>query len=237
MKLSRILFPPPFRARHYKRTFVASPDDEASQPSRALMDVALASVRQTLEVDISDVCRRLPAASWSPDMWPGEHYRLLAGLVAHLQPRTVVEIGTDTGLSALCLLKYLPPAGRLVTFDLIPWKNIRGTYLAPDDFADGRLTQELGDLADPAVFEKHAPLISKADLIFADGPKDGRFEPAFAAHLDTLEFDRAPYVLFDDIRDHHMLRFWRQMRKPKLDISSFGHWTGTGLVHWDAGQP
>jgi hypothetical protein len=30
-----------------------------------------------------------------------------------------------------------------------------------------------------------------------------------------------------------MLRFWRELKKPKLDISSFGHWTGTGMVMWE----
>jgi hypothetical protein len=201
------------------------------------MEVTLAAVRRTLDVDISDICERMPPVQWSPGLWPGEHYRLLAGMVAHLQPSTIVEIGTDTGLSALCLLKYLQPGGRLVTFDLTPWNHVRNTCLVGDDFSDGRLTQELADLTDPAVFQRYAPLISKADFIFADGPKDGRFEPAFAEHLDTIKFDRPPYVLFDDIRDRNMLRFWRELRKPKLDISSFGHWTGTGIVHWCESQP
>lgn len=233
MKLSKILFPPPFQARHYKRTFIASPDDEAAHASPALIETALACARKTLEVDVSDICGRVTRRDWDPGLWPGEHYRLLAGLAAHLRPETVVEIGTETGLSALCLLKYLPPHGSLTTFDLVPWQEIDGTYLVPGDFADGRLRQELIDLAVPEAFAQHAALFAQADFIFVDGPKDGRFEPALAARLDTVEFTRPPYVLFDDIRDLNMLRFWRELRKPKLDISSFGHWTGTGLVRWE----
>jgi hypothetical protein len=144
----------------------------------------------------------------------------------------VVEIGTETGLSALCLLKYLPADAKLVTFDLIPWQEVPGSYLTPADFADGRLTQVLADLSDPAVFKQHETLFAQADLIFADGPKDGKFEPAFAALLDGVDFTHAPYVLFDDNRDRNMLGFWRELPKPKLDISSFGHWTGTGLALW-----
>lgn len=233
MKLSHLFFPPPFSARHYKRTFVASPDDEASQPSREVINTTLEAVRKTLDVDITDVCKRLPPVSWNPQMWPGEHYRLLAGFVAHLQPKTVIEIGTDTGLSALCLLKYLPSDGHLATFDLIPWKDISNTCLNQNDFADGRFTQELADLSNPAMFEKYAPLIAKADFIFADGPKDGKFEYAFFDHLNSVKFEKAPYILFDDIRDRNMLGFWRKLKKPKLDISSFGHWTGTGLALWE----
>ena len=28
------------------------------------------------------------------------------------------------------------------------------------------------------------------------------------------------------------LRIWRAIARPKLDVTSFGHWTGTGLVEW-----
>lgn len=232
MKLSSIFFPPPFQARHCKRTFMASLDDEASQPTRDVIEFALAIVRTTLDTDISDVCQRVRFTEWSPNTWPGEHYRLLAGMVAHLAPTRIVEIGTHTGLSALCLLKYLQPAGSLITFDLIPWNKLPDTCLTPADFADGRLRQIIADLADHKTFRQHAPELARADIIFVDGPKDMKFEPSFAAYLDTLVFDKAPWVVFDDIRGMNMLKFWRELRKPKLDISSFGHWTGTGLVHW-----
>jgi hypothetical protein len=38
--------------------------------------------------------------------------------------------------------------------------------------------------------------------------------------------------MFDDIRFWNMLRIWRNVAAPKLDITSFGHWSGTGLVDW-----
>ena len=231
MKLSRLFSPPPFDARHYKRTYIACPPDEA--PATEIIEGALAFARKTLTVDIDDVCRRMPPAAWRPEVWPGEHYRLLAGIVAELQPKTVVEIGTHTGLSALALLKYLPPAGRLVTFDLIPWDQISGTCLRSGDFAPERFAQEIADLANPAVFTRHAALLSAADLIFVDGPKDKKFEPALAALLDTLSFAQPPWVVFDDSYDLNMLRFWRELKKPKLDITSLGHWTGTGMVRWN----
>jgi len=66
MKLSHLFSPPPYKARHYKRTFVASPEDEASQPSRAVVEFALDAVRRTLDVDVDCVCARMPPARWSP---------------------------------------------------------------------------------------------------------------------------------------------------------------------------
>jgi len=233
MKLSRWIAPPPVRARHVKRTFVSSLDDDPAQPTRDLIEMVLKVVKRTLDVDLSDVSQRMPPPQQWPDIWPGEHYRLLAGLVAHLQPTTVVEVGTHTGVSALSLKKYLPPSGKLVTFDLLKWDTIPGTSLCQSDFDDGRLVQTIANLADPGTFREHADLLASANLIFVDGPKDRRFEPAFARQLDQLRFTAPPWVLFDDIRDLNMLQFWRDIKHPKLDISSFGHWTGTGLVYWD----
>ena len=40
-------------------------------------------------------------------------------------------------------------------------------------------------------------------------------------------------MIFDDIKDLNMLRFWRRLAKPKLELMSFGHWTGTGLTLWE----
>jgi hypothetical protein len=44
--------------------------------------------------------------------------------------------------------------------------------------------------------------------------------------------DGAPVLVFDDTRVRNMLHTWRDVRRPKLDLTSFGHWSGTGLVHW-----
>jgi len=233
MKLSNLISPPPVKARHVKRTFVSSPDDEKFRPSREVIEMILDVTRRTMDLDLDDVSRRMKSSPRWPDVWPGEHYRLLAGFVAHLQPRIVVEIGTLAGLSALSLKKYLPRDSKLVTFDLVPWNEVPDTCLVPEDFADGRLVQNLANLADPAAFRKHADTLAEAGLIFVDGPKDGKFEPAFARLMDGFSFKTEPWVIFDDIRDLNMLQFWRDIAHPKLDISSFGHWTGTGLVRWN----
>ncbi len=232
MKLSNIVFPPPVKARHVKRTYVSSPDDERAGPTRELIETVLDVVRRTLDVDVSGAARRMRTTPRWPDVWPGEHYKLLAGFVDFLKPRTVVEIGTHTGISALCLKQYLPAGSKLFTFDLIPWNAVPDTCLTDADFKDDALVQILADLADPLVFRRHADLLAGAELMFIDGPKNRTFEAALARQLDGLTFNTPPWVLFDDIRDLNMLQFWRDLNHPKLDISSFGHWTGTGLVHW-----
>ena len=232
MKLKSLLLPPPVKARHHVHSMLFSPEDDAAFPTDHLIDVAVAAIQQAKSVDLKDVSARMPEPPYWPDQWPGEHYRLLAGLVRLLQPKTVIEIGTFTGLSCLSLKKFLPPDGRVTTFDLIKWTDIADSCLRAEDFADGQLVQILDNLADPQAIERHRELLNRAELFFVDGPKDKDFEPRFLKNLENLRFATPPYLIFDDTRTWKMLAVWRKIRAPKLDLTSFGHWTGTGLVHW-----
>ena len=82
---------------------------------------------------------------------------------------------------------------------------------------------------------RHAELFRTAEVIFADGPKDGRFEQVLLDRLEEIGLPQRPLVVFDDIRVWNMLAIWRGVRHPKLDITSFGHWSGTGLIDWAGG--
>jgi predicted O-methyltransferase YrrM len=217
------------RARHGEKSMIFSADDEA-RPSERLFDVALDAIREARGVSLEHLDQRLEGPPYWPSVWPGEHYRLLAALARVLEAETVVEIGTATGLSALALLAGVPPAGRVVTFDLVAWNEYPGTVLRGEDFADGRLTQHLDDLSTPGGLAKHGDLLAGAGLIFVDAAKDGKQEQRFLDLFETIPFRRQPILVFDDIRQWRMLRIWREVRRPKLDLTSFGHWSGTGLV-------
>src|SRR4029078_5532259 len=127
-----------------------------------LIELAFAAVRATMDegnLDHLKTRASVEDASW---IWPGEHYRLLAGIVKVLQPKVVIEVGTDSGLSSLCMKHYLPADGKLVTYDLIPWTAVDGRDSTEADFADGRLEQRLADLGDPATFAKNRDVIEAA---------------------------------------------------------------------------
>jgi predicted O-methyltransferase YrrM len=146
-----------------------------------------------------------------------------------LKPALVVEIGTAEGLSALSMLKYLPANGRVVSFDIVPWAEYPRSCLNPQDFYDGRLTQIIDDLGDREVFESHRTLLERADLVFIDAAKDGTLEQKLVANFQSLNYEPKPVFVFDDIRLWNMLSVWRELRWPKLDLTSFGHWCGTGI--------
>ncbi len=208
---------------------VASAHDAPGAPTAELVQLGLDAATAAQSIDFGPLLNRSVEARLYLPMFPGEHYRLLAALVLIAQPTKVVEVGTFTGLSSLALLATLPPDGHITTFDLTAWKQVVNSALLEQDLVDGRLEQRLGDLSVDAVFSAHEQLITTADMIFVDGPKDGRFEPVFIDRLLAAPRARPAIVVLDDIRLPSMVAVWRTIALPKLDLTSFGHWSGTGL--------
>lgn len=217
-------------ARHSLVSGVISADDAPGQPNAKLLDIAPSLIVGARKARLPLFAER--GAPKFAEIWPGEHYRLLSALVQELKPLRVLDVGTFTGLSALSMLSALPDGGSVTTFDINPWNAVRGTHLKDADFADGRLKQIVCDLADAETAANHRDLLKDADLIFIDAPKDGNFEPRFLENLESVGLKQGALLVFDDIRLWNMLQVWRDIRHPKLDFTSFGHFCGTGLVDW-----
>jgi len=231
-KLVKFLMPSPINVRHSEYSMLYSADDDFSKPSERLINVSLESVKCAQKLSISDIAERAKSEKYI-ETWPGEHYKFLAGLVQYLKPKLVIEIGTAKGVSSLAMKKFLAVDSKIVTFDIISWKDYPGgNFLKEEDFADGRLIQYTDDLSSKNGFQKHADLLKNADLIFADAAKDGTQEQLFINNFKTIQFKNSPIFIYDDIRLWNMLKIWREIAMPKLDITSFGHWAGTGLVEW-----
>jgi hypothetical protein len=228
-------------ARRILISAVSSLHDSPGKPNEFLLTLGTNLIDQCRGEDLP-LLRERSAPEWV-FCWPGEHYRLLASVVSLLQPDKIVEIGTNTGLSTLAMYPRMTQNGRLWTFDIVPWKQVRvgmgrdervhGSFLCDADFGGGRLCQVIGDLASEAIFAQRREILCNADLIFVDGPKDGLFERHLMQNFEKWELKKSCLVIFDDIRYWTMLAFWRAIARPKLDITSFGHFAGTGLVAWE----
>ena len=225
--------PAPVQVRHAEYSMVFSADDDLSPPSKYLISVALEAIGNAREVSLEDLSARMKNPPYYPNIWPGEHYKLLAGLVLSLKPKVIVEIGTGSGLSALAIKKYLSPESKIATFDLIGWKSYPGSCLQEDDFRDGALVQHLDDLSNPAAILEHRQLLTEAAMILIDAEKDGAMEQRFLDNFKSISFHTNPVIIFDDIRLWNMLKIWRNIVLPKLDLTSFGHWSGTGIIEWN----
>lgn len=102
--------------------------------------------------------------------------RLLAMLVRLTGARRVLEIGTYTGYSALCMAEALPPDGRVITCEVDPaHAQMAAEHIGASPFADrveirfGRAMKTIAGLEGPF------------DLVFIDAEPTG-----YAAYLEAV---------------------------------------------------
>lgn len=221
----------PTNAEDKRYSALFSMNGQPGKPGHSLLSAGLTYANDALSINLSDVSSRVKKGANYIDIYPGEHFKLLASIVKNRQPRIIVELGTHLGYSALCMKKFLPDNGRLYTFDIIPWNQFEETILTEKDF-DAKLIQHTDDLTKQEDVLKHKALLEEADIIFMDALKDGKQEYLFLENFSRLQFKKGCLFIFDDIRLWNMLDIWYNMDKPKLDMTSFGHWSGTGLVEW-----
>lgn len=125
-----------------------------------VIDPVLDALRAETEA-LGDAARMLI----SPEQ--GDFLTLLTGL---LDVGTVVEVGTFTGYSSICLARGLPGGGRLYCFDVnAEWTAIAQRYWDKADLAD-RIELQLGDAKE--VLRNWEPRTA-IDLVFIDADKPG----------------------------------------------------------------
>tara|TARA_Y100000589_G_scaffold275175_1_gene269189 strand:+ start:110 stop:922 length:813 start_codon:yes stop_codon:yes gene_type:complete len=163
------------------------------------------------------------------NIFPGEHYRLINAIVETVNAKEIVEIGTFTGMGSLSLKEGFKDVS-VTTYDIIKWDKLDfPSHFDHKDFNES-LKQIIGDLSDDKFFERNLDILNDADLIFMDAPKDNVFEYKMVKQLKKLNKKNKKLLILDDILFVNMIDFWRKIKSPKVDASSFGHWSGTGIV-------
>lgn len=220
---------PPTRGRYVEVSMLVPAEFDEGSIDTANFDIILRWVKKAQNNDLACLSSRVHGKQLSQiNRFPGEHYRLLNAIINESSPALVVEVGTYTGLASLVISKAMS-AGKLVTYDIIPWNKFSETVLRDSDFP--KIEQRLGDLADETYFTSQKDIILNADILFIDAPKNGIFEQRFIKLF--MKHRKTPCVLiFDDIRLLNMIELWRSLNFQKIDLTSFGHWTGTGIVFY-----
>ena len=149
-----------------------------------------------------------------------EHYKLLAYLSSIIKCEQVVDIGTFLGFSALAL-SYNENI-KVVTYDIfdsIP-ENVTSTHnKANIKFMIAECIPDLDKLVD-------------TDLILLDIGHDGESEVEIIKHLEKHNY--SGILILDDIcLNPEMKKVWSEIKQTKVDITKYGHWSGTGLVIFD----
>jgi predicted O-methyltransferase YrrM len=117
--------------------------------------------------------------------------RVLSMIAKLLCPQTILEIGTYTGYSALCLAEGLQPEGKLLTIDVNEELEHRvRSYFASSDFSK-QIEYKIGDAA------QIIPLLDLMfDLIFIDADKQ-QYPLYYEQALDKLK--PGGFILIDNV--------------------------------------
>ena len=93
--------------------------------------------------------------------------KLLSMISCMIRPRIILEIGTYTGYSALCMMEGLQPHGKLITIDVNEELEDRVRGYFRDAQAEDRIDFRIGKAADII------PTLSDSfDLVFIDADKE-----------------------------------------------------------------
>jgi len=120
---------------------------------------------------LQELNRETHAKVMSPRMLSGHFQgRLLSLFSKMLQPKLVIEVGTYTGYSALCLAEGLREGGKLHTIDINPEqeKRIR-TYIEKAGFTE-KIELHIGNAKD--IIPK---IEGEIDLVFIDADKSNYY--------------------------------------------------------------
>lgn len=165
--------------------------------------------------DVTDTVSQADSASKARR--PAE---LIYRLTRAVRPLTVLELGTNVGISTAYVAQALTANGRghIVTMDMSRYRQRVARSVWEGVGVSARITVVTGTFTDtlPAVLRDHAPI----DLAFIDG--DHQYAPTLA-YFDAI-YQVAPegaVFVFDDIRwSAGMLRAWEAVQHdPRVGIA------------------
>lgn len=161
------------------------------------------------ELDISG----LTAPHWFYDSAGAEHYRLLAYFSTFYNGKTLLDIGSYMGLSALAL--SYNKNNKVISYDIEEFKK---------EVSADNIEFRLGNIMD------NEDLIKSCPFILLDTYHDGDFEKEFIKLLKKIKYKGI--VMLDDLSWTFIQEIWIKLRKQKHDLTHIGHSSGTGITIW-----
>ncbi|MDR2037817.1 MAG: O-methyltransferase [Bacteroidales bacterium] len=141
---------------------------------------------------LSELYRQTHLRVLYPEMVSGHEQGRLLSMISHMvRPERILEIGTFTGYSAICLAEGLPPQGRLYTID----KNDELKEMSDTFFRKAGLQEKIVSYIGDAL--EIIPRIDDLfDLVFIDAAKKEYLE-YYHAVFDKVK--QGGYILVDNI--------------------------------------
>jgi len=140
------------------------------------------------------------------------HSRLLAYISTLFTNTILFDIGTNSGRSALSLAHNT--TNKIKSYDVVQILDIM--------YHQDNVEYILGD----STKDKD---ILNSPFIFLDVNHDGIYEYVLYSFLKDINWKGI--LMLDDIHLNEPMReFWNSIGKEKYDLTSVGHWSGTGIV-------
>jgi len=147
-----------------------------------------------------------------------EHYRLLLYLTTqYFNGIKIADIGTYRGASALALAQN--PKNKVFSVDLVEHAGI-----VPKD----NITFCVGNLYTDSAIQNN---ILDSYFIFMD--IDHMYTGEMWIYKLLTENNWKGILICDDINlNNNMRKFWKEVSLPKIDVTKYGHATGTGIINF-----
>lgn len=147
-----------------------------------------------------------------------EHYRLLRYLSSKVDSH-VIEVGTHCGSSAFAM--SMDTNYDIITYDILDIKD--NNRVSPKNVIY-KISEFMTD-------DENKQLILTARMIFIDAPHNGEYETQCYNWLKSNNYDGI--VVWDDIHlNESMKNFWENVTDKKIDVTKYGHITGTGIINF-----
>lgn len=152
----------------------------------------------------------------------GVYYKWISALVRKMKFKNILELGTGTGTSSICILSEMTDDAYLTTIDI---RKESGAFFTDEALNNPRFSIIKGN---STTIKNIRPGV---DFLFIDSLhvyKQARLE------FDMFEPQciNGAFIVMDDIHSHDMDRLWDEISYLKLDISKDCHGpAGFGVVY------
>lgn len=152
-----------------------------------------------------------------------EHYRLLVYISHLFDHEVIIDAGTCQGHSCLSLAQN--SNNKIITYDIMQNPLLCDLDSMPN------VERKILDIN----YEKEE-IIKSAKIILLDiDPHDGIQEEIFYKRLKKIDY--RGFLIIDDFKlNPPMIDFWNSVTHDKYDLSSIGHWSGTGVINMGMGE-
>lgn len=148
-----------------------------------------------------------------------EHYRLLSYFATQYNYEILTDLGTNRGASAVAL--SVNPSNLVYSIDI---ENVKEGESLPSncEYAIGNI------LWNTDIFDR----VLNSRFIMMD--IDHEYHNEIQIYRRLAEREWKGIIVCDDIHlNDPMKRFWDEVSHPKLDITKYGHISGTGVIVMD----